>query len=48
MEDLTGANDVLQEHRTALELLADRLCEHHYADSKMLREWLVEQLPGVS
>jgi len=42
------ARSVLEQHRVQLELLADRLCEHHYADSNMLREWLSDRLEGVS
>jgi len=53
-----AANEILSEaeaharallggHRPELELLADRLCEHHYADSAMLRDWLGEGLPDI-
>ncbi len=41
------ARSLLGGHRSGLELLADKLCEHHYADSTMLREWLREVLPDI-
>jgi hypothetical protein len=39
---------LLGSHRGDVELLADRLCEHHYADTAMLREWLGDRLPSVT
>lgn len=42
------ARSVLEQNRSQLELLGERLCEHHYADSSMLREWLGDRLPDVT
>ncbi|MEJ7802357.1 MAG: AAA family ATPase [Candidatus Limnocylindria bacterium] len=42
------ARELVADHRSQLELLSDRLCEHHYADATMLREWLGEQLPELT
>lgn len=41
------ARALLEQRRSELELLADRLCDHHYADAAMLREWLGESLPEL-
>jgi len=37
----------MSDERAELELVAHKLCEHHYAGSGMLRDWLGEGLPDI-
>lgn len=48
LEGEAHARALLGSIRSELDLLADKLCEHHYADSAMLREWLGDGLPDVA
>ena len=47
LEGEERARELLEGHRQALEVLAGQLAKHHYADTAMLRDWLVGLLPQV-